>query len=139
MNNLQTASTAAACLAYTGVIVAFMFSFWGIAITVFGLFFITVISALQNMSVLTIIPNIISCLLAGYYLFLCLLNNDRIKMKEMPDGWDVHHLFIVGFLLLAVLCVQFNFGFGICALPLSLMFLFVVMQYTLAVNFRTDG
>ena len=139
MNHLQTASTAAVCLAYTGVVVAFMFSYWGIAIAMFGLFFLMVISVLQSMSIPLLVPNIIICLLCGYYLMMCYSNGDRIKTGDMPEGWNAHHQFVVFFLLVAVLCLQFELGFGVCSLPLSFMFLFVVMQYTLAVNFRTDG
>ena len=139
MDHLQTASTAAICLAYTGVIIAFMFSYWGIAIAVFGLFFLMVISVLKSLSIPLILPNVITCLLSGYYLTLCYANGERIKNGEMPDGWNAHHQFVVLFLLAAVLCLQFDLGFGICSLPLSFMFLFVVMQYTLAVNFRTEG
>ena len=139
MDHLQSASIAAVCLAYTGVVVAFMFSYWGISIAVFGLFFLMVITVLKSASIALIVPILVTCLLAGYYLNLCYSNGGRIKKGEMPDGWDSYHRFVVFFLLIAVLCLQFNLGFGVCSLPLSFMFLFVAIQYTLAVNFRTDG
>jgi hypothetical protein len=139
MEKVQNAVVAATCLAYTGVVIAFMFSFWGIAIAVTGLFFLMIISVLQSQSILLIVPNAVTCLLSSYYMSLCYTNRDKIKNDEMPHGWNIHHLFVIFFLLLAVLCLQFDLGFGMCAVPLSFMFLFVVMQYTLAVNFRTDG
>jgi len=137
--SFQNASTAAICVAYTGVVVAFMFSYWGIAIAIFGIFFLMVISVLKSLNVEMIIPIVIIFLLSGYYLNLCHWNGDRIKKNDMPDGWVTHHTFFIFFMLVSTLCLQFELGFGVISAPLAFMFLFLVMQYTLAVNFRTEG
>jgi len=57
----------------------------------------------------------------------------------MPEAWYTHDRFVVLFLLTTVGCLFFKLGYGVCALSLSLMFCFIAMQYTIAVNFRTDG